>query len=263
MYKFSKIGLRLAADQRGITGLETAIVLIAFVVVASVFAFTVLTTGLFTSKEAEKASKAAIMSAESTMVRVGSIVAGGACLRPNSDCVNNGNFAIDWSGCGATGIAPNRRAVDNGICTAHAQLLRFKLKPGGEVPVVFDPESVNIFYYDTGAVSGSRGPISLKLELLTSGAVVDGLITVQGEAGAQSCINDFSNWCFRFEEGETDHVLQQGETVEIFIGATSGPIHQLEKSTVIAIEVMFTNGAVVMINAKLPPVIFQVMDISN
>ena len=38
-------------NQRGITGLETAIILIAFVVVASVFAsvfaFTVLSTGVF------------------------------------------------------------------------------------------------------------------------------------------------------------------------------------------------------------------------
>ena len=34
-------------DERGITGLETAIILIAFVVVASVFAFTVLSTGVF------------------------------------------------------------------------------------------------------------------------------------------------------------------------------------------------------------------------
>ena len=37
------------ADQKGITGLETAIVLIAFVVVASVFAFAVLSTGLTSS----------------------------------------------------------------------------------------------------------------------------------------------------------------------------------------------------------------------
>ena len=36
----------LHANQRGITGLETAIELIAFVVVASVFAFAVLSTGL-------------------------------------------------------------------------------------------------------------------------------------------------------------------------------------------------------------------------
>ena len=36
---------RVYKDERGITGLETAIVLIAFAVVASVFAFTILTTG--------------------------------------------------------------------------------------------------------------------------------------------------------------------------------------------------------------------------
>ena len=44
---------RTLKDERGITGLETAIVLIAFVVVASVFAFTVLTTGLFGTSNAK------------------------------------------------------------------------------------------------------------------------------------------------------------------------------------------------------------------
>ena len=39
-----------AQRQRGITGLETAIVLIAFVVVASVFAFTILSAGVFSSE---------------------------------------------------------------------------------------------------------------------------------------------------------------------------------------------------------------------
>ncbi len=45
----------LKADQRGITGLETAIVLIAFVVVASVFAFAVLSTGLTSSQKSQEA----------------------------------------------------------------------------------------------------------------------------------------------------------------------------------------------------------------
>lgn len=42
--------LRGARGEGGITGLETAIVLIAFVVVASVFAFTVLSAGVFASE---------------------------------------------------------------------------------------------------------------------------------------------------------------------------------------------------------------------
>jgi flagellin FlaB len=42
---------RSGADQRGVTGLETAIILIAFIVVASVFAYSVLSAGVFSSEE--------------------------------------------------------------------------------------------------------------------------------------------------------------------------------------------------------------------
>ena len=40
-----KLRTPLTSNERGITGLETAIVLIAFVVVSSVFAFAALSTG--------------------------------------------------------------------------------------------------------------------------------------------------------------------------------------------------------------------------
>ena len=43
-----------AVAQKGITGLETAIIIIAFVVVASVFAFTVLSTGIFASERSKE-----------------------------------------------------------------------------------------------------------------------------------------------------------------------------------------------------------------
>ncbi|MBC8282075.1 MAG: hypothetical protein H8E48_14945 [Chloroflexi bacterium] len=64
----------LNRDQRGITGLETAIVLIAFVVVASVFAFAVITTGLFSSEEAASSAQAGVESAKSTMTPKGSMI---------------------------------------------------------------------------------------------------------------------------------------------------------------------------------------------
>jgi flagellin-like protein len=38
---------KLLTEERGITALETAIILIAFVVVAAVFAFTILSAGTF------------------------------------------------------------------------------------------------------------------------------------------------------------------------------------------------------------------------
>ncbi len=61
--------------QRGITGLETAIILIAFVVVASVFAFTVLSTGIFSSERSKETVFAGILEARSTLEPRGSVIA--------------------------------------------------------------------------------------------------------------------------------------------------------------------------------------------
>ncbi|SVA76755.1 uncharacterized protein METZ01_LOCUS129609 [marine metagenome] len=65
------------ADDRGITGLETAIILIAFIVVAAVFAFTVMTTGLFSTEKAKTTAQAGIAEASSTFAPKGAIVAKG------------------------------------------------------------------------------------------------------------------------------------------------------------------------------------------
>ena len=66
---------KLVREERGITGLETAIVLIAFVVVAAVFAFTVLTTGLFTSEKAKETAMAGVAATSSTLTIKGSVTA--------------------------------------------------------------------------------------------------------------------------------------------------------------------------------------------
>jgi flagellin FlaB len=63
------------ASQRGITGLETAIILIAFVVVASVFAFTILSTGVFASERAKETIFAGLQKTKSTLRPSGSVIA--------------------------------------------------------------------------------------------------------------------------------------------------------------------------------------------
>ena len=65
----------LAPDQRGITGLETAIVLIAFVVVSSVFAFAALSTGLFSSDKAKETIQAGLAETRGSMELKGSVIA--------------------------------------------------------------------------------------------------------------------------------------------------------------------------------------------
>jgi flagellin FlaB len=52
--RLARLFRSLHNKQEGITGLETAIILIAFVIVASVFAFVVLSTGLFSAERGKE-----------------------------------------------------------------------------------------------------------------------------------------------------------------------------------------------------------------
>ena len=61
--------------EKGITGLETAIILIAFVVVASVFSYTVLTAGVFSSQKSSEAVNSAIDEVRSTIKISGNTIA--------------------------------------------------------------------------------------------------------------------------------------------------------------------------------------------
>ena len=67
--------LRGVRNEHGITGLETAIVLIAFVVVAAVFAFVVLSTGLFSSERSKETVYAGLAKTRGTMELTGGVLA--------------------------------------------------------------------------------------------------------------------------------------------------------------------------------------------
>ncbi len=60
-------------SERGVTGLETAIILIAFVVVASVFAYTVLSAGIFSAQKGQEAIYTGLKQARSSMSIIGGI----------------------------------------------------------------------------------------------------------------------------------------------------------------------------------------------
>ena len=60
---------------KGITGLETAIILIAFVVVASVFAYTVLSAGIFSSQKGKEAIYSGLEEARASIEPKGSMLA--------------------------------------------------------------------------------------------------------------------------------------------------------------------------------------------
>jgi archaeal flagellin FlaB len=61
--------------EKGITGLETAIILIAFVVVAAVFAYTALSAGLFATQKAQESVYSGLREARSTLELRGGVTA--------------------------------------------------------------------------------------------------------------------------------------------------------------------------------------------
>ena len=81
-------------DQKGITGLETAIILIAFVVVASVFAFTVLSTGIFAAERSKETVFAGIQEAQSSIEPRGSVVAYRGVLAGGTSTVFKITFVV-------------------------------------------------------------------------------------------------------------------------------------------------------------------------
>jgi flagellin FlaB len=105
--------------EKGITGLETAIILIAFVVVAAVFAYTALSAGLFSTQKAQEAVYSGLKEAQSTLELRGPVIATAngtgstARIKQVSFTVANvlGGEAIDFT-------IPQVSATNNGIALA-------------------------------------------------------------------------------------------------------------------------------------------------
>ena len=99
---------RLRCDERGVTGLDAAIITISFVVVASVFAFAALSTGMFTTDKAKDTVTAGLAEARSTMVLKGSIVAT-AGVSGSSGSIDSLKFIVS----GAAAAEPIDMTVGN------------------------------------------------------------------------------------------------------------------------------------------------------
>src|SRR5512143_672227 len=80
---------RMMRDERGITALETAIILIAFVVVAAIFAFTVLSTGTFLTEKSKEAAYGGLQEVRGSLELKGSMV-----LESSDPMTTTGNIVV-------------------------------------------------------------------------------------------------------------------------------------------------------------------------
>jgi flagellin FlaB len=91
--KINKALKNLSRGQKGMTGLETAIILIAFVTVASVLAYSVLSAGIFSSEKGKETVYSGLQQAQSTMEIKGSVLG----LSTNGTSLNQVQFNVALS----------------------------------------------------------------------------------------------------------------------------------------------------------------------
>ena len=82
-----RVSAEFGNDQRGITGIETAIVLIAFIVVASVFAGAVLSTGLISSEKSKETVLGGLEETSATLSLRGEVVADANAAKTAIDAI--------------------------------------------------------------------------------------------------------------------------------------------------------------------------------
>lgn len=114
------VGLRvreLTGNQSGVTGLETAIILIAFTVVASVFAFTILSTGMFSAARGKETVYAGLNEASSSLRKTSGMVGYGVL----EDIISNGDLpwtiAVSSSVSSTTGLMEKKQGTASALLT--------------------------------------------------------------------------------------------------------------------------------------------------
>ncbi len=116
MIKLMKAMQKLNKGEKGMTGLETAIILIAFVTVAAVFGYAVLSAGLFSAERGKETIYAGLEEAKSNMELSGSVLG----KSTDSDNVSTILFTvknaiagnpIDLTPCDGTASATNKCVI--------------------------------------------------------------------------------------------------------------------------------------------------------
>ena len=144
----------LSRERNGITGLETAIILIAFVVVASVFAYTVLAAGVFSSQKAKEAIYSGMENSGAVLRIRGTIVAMG---NTTSNDVDELVFTVGSALEGRTTYVDLRSPVDNVINATGLPGQDYLPDPSSQHVTTIQVRTPNEVLHDTLYVATQKG----------------------------------------------------------------------------------------------------------
>jgi flagellin FlaB len=255
----------LAVARRGIVGIESAIVLIAFVIVAAALAFVVLNMGFFTSQQSKLVMQRGLGEASSALELDGTFVA----------AVNTTeqNIVYAWapvklsSGQHKVDLTPTKTVVsywspDKGLTITNAYLIAI-LTPITDTSKL--PEIVNKILNEK--VYGAKGTVTRLDVSLNSGSYVvyvglpEDVPNDNGGTEVSELLKKYAsdkvivilNWVVRVND---DLVLDPGEKVVFFVYYRD-PSVRPDGYDLVKIEVKVPIGAPLTIERMIPPSLTQ------
>ena len=235
-------------DSRGVTGLETAIVLIAFVVVSAVFAFAALTTGLLSADKSKETIQAGLAEAQGTLEVKG-------CITLNVDIDTQTSFDEIESGDLKTGFSPVVVGSESLKSTADQTTMTI----GTDYTINYDTGRITLFG-DVGIVTTgdssyqayTADSVVVNLGNAAGGQPVDlspgeTVITYQDNDTQSTDITDFG--LTKLGLADRDNLLEEGETFQITVDTKSFGLTDKDTFT---IQIKPASGAVVLLERTVP-----------
>ena len=259
MRNMSTSGRSLGQGQHGITGLETAIVLIAFVVVSSVFAFAALSTGLFSSDKSKETIQAGLAEAQGTLevkggIQLNSTLTAQTAVSGTGSPTGDG---VSWT-LTQTPVLPGSETLTSG--------------DGSTILTLGSDYSIT---YDTGVLT-TNTPLSALTATYTSYSITSTDILLSNAAGGQPVdltpgetiviyldvddtytVTDFGLTVLG--SGDSDNLLERGEIFSINVDVNTGDLTDGDTFTV---QLKPPSGAVLNLNRTVPAKIETVMNLA-
>ena len=220
-------------DKRAFTGLEAAIVLTAFVVVAAVFSYVVLNAGFFTTQKSKEVIHTGVEQATSSVELAGDIIGHGWLYDNVSTNATNGT-AGNWNLYGDPGYntyyAWNNTTYPHKLDSTNLTVVEFYLQlTAGEEPVSLSPSKLTIGYTDKDIHVGN-------LTYNSSENATEGNMTM-------GC------WNYSIVRGDSDSLLEAGEQAKIIV---SLPEYGVTVNKAFTLEVKPATGATLTISKTAP-----------
>ena len=247
-----------STGERGITGLETAIVLIAFVVASSVLAFGSLSTGLFSSDKTKETVKSGVHGAISAL-QIRSVKGIAAVTATTSQPIGAGDGSTTTFWMPNAPVIPGSHTLKiDGMTQTYGTAYSVDFDTGlvtfTDAPVSFSEITADYTYYVVGSVKITLSSVLHGYPVdLTGGRTI---VVYMDPDSVQTNITDYT--LTKYGSADADNLLEAGETFELSVDVSAYGLTDYDD---FILQIKPATGAVVSIGRVIPARVQTIMDL--